>query len=58
MEDMIMTVRMALLFLCIILVSQLGLVHADERADYIRANYTKHERQIPMRDGVKLFTAI
>ncbi|KIO76624.1 X-Pro dipeptidyl-peptidase [Pedobacter lusitanus] len=25
---------------------------------YIRENYTKIERQIPMRDGVKLFTAI
>jgi putative CocE/NonD family hydrolase len=26
--------------------------------DYIRANYTKYEYQIPMRDGVKLFTAV
>ncbi|MFM8272888.1 MAG: CocE/NonD family hydrolase [Gemmata sp.] len=26
--------------------------------DYIRANYTKYEHQIPMRDGVKLFTAV
>ncbi|WP_276090808.1 CocE/NonD family hydrolase [Pedobacter sp. JY14-1] len=25
---------------------------------YVRANYTKLERQIPMRDGVKLFTSI
>lgn len=31
---------------------------ADERADYIRANYTKYEARIPMRDGVKLFTSI
>lgn len=29
-----------------------------ELADYIRANYTKREVQIPMRDGVKLFTII
>ena len=27
-------------------------------AEYIRANYHKHEYQIPARDGVKLFTAV
>jgi putative CocE/NonD family hydrolase len=27
-------------------------------ADYIRANYTKYEYQIPMRDGKKLFTSV
>jgi len=27
-------------------------------ADYIKANYTKTEYQIPMRDGKKLFTAV
>lgn len=27
-------------------------------ADYIRQHYTKIERYIPMRDGVKLFTSI
>ncbi|WP_461450996.1 CocE/NonD family hydrolase [Mucilaginibacter sp.] len=27
-------------------------------ADYIKANYTKYEYQIPMRDGKKLFTAV
>jgi putative CocE/NonD family hydrolase len=27
-------------------------------ADYIKSNYTKREVQIPMRDGVKLFTSI
>src|SRR5690606_35915372 len=27
-------------------------------ADYIRQHYTKVERYIPMRDGVKLFTSI
>lgn len=31
---------------------------ADERAAWIRANYTKHEYRIAMRDGVKLFTAV
>jgi hypothetical protein len=29
-----------------------------ERAAYIRANYTKHEFQVPMRDGVRLFTSV
>ncbi len=27
-------------------------------ADYIRRNFTKREVMIPMRDGVRLFTAI
>ncbi len=26
--------------------------------DYVRANYTKYEHRIPMRDGVKLFTSV
>src|SRR5687768_6249010 len=26
--------------------------------EYIKANYTKYEHMIPMRDGVKLFTAV
>lgn len=30
----------------------------DERAEFIRANYTKDEVRIRMRDGVELFTAI
>ena len=29
-----------------------------ERAEYIKANYTKNEHLIPMRDGVRLFTAV
>ncbi|HSN54749.1 MAG TPA: CocE/NonD family hydrolase, partial [Candidatus Sulfomarinibacteraceae bacterium] len=29
-----------------------------ERAAFIRANYSKFEARIPMRDGIKLFTAI
>jgi uncharacterized protein len=29
-----------------------------ERLAYIKANYTKSEFQIPMRDGVRLFTAV
>lgn len=30
----------------------------DTRADYIRANYTKYEYKITMRDGIKLFTSV
>jgi putative CocE/NonD family hydrolase len=29
-----------------------------ELKDYIRANYTKYEYRVPMRDGTKLFTAV
>jgi putative CocE/NonD family hydrolase len=53
-----MSVRATLLFLFLFVVLQMGSVQGDERADYIRENYTKYERRIPMRDGVKLFTAI
>lgn len=31
---------------------------AAQGPDYLREHYTKHEYQIPMRDGVKLFTAV
>ena len=31
---------------------------AQDRAETIRANYTKYEHRIPMRDGVKLFTSV
>src|SRR5580698_10275972 len=27
-------------------------------AAYVKANYTKYEYQIPMRDGIKLFTSV
>ena len=30
----------------------------QEVADFIKANYTKREVRVPMRDGIKLFTAI
>ena len=36
----------------------LDTAYADTRAEYIRSNYTKFEYRIPMRDGVKLFTAV
>jgi putative CocE/NonD family hydrolase len=31
---------------------------AAQGLEYIKANYTKYEFEIPMRDGVKLFTAV
>ena len=53
-----MKMRTALFLLYSSFVLQGGLVLADERADYIRENYTKYEKRIPVRDGVRLFTAI
>ncbi len=38
--------------------SLLAQVPVDERAEFIRAGYSKSEVKIPMRDGVELFTAI
>lgn len=35
-----------------------AMADTNPRADYIRANYSKYEYQIPMRDGVKLFTSV
>ncbi len=32
--------------------------HADELADWIKANYTKYEYRVPVRDGVHLFTSV
>src|SRR5262245_44560943 len=29
-----------------------------ELRDYVKANYTKYEYRVPMRDGVKLFTTV
>ncbi|PAP76445.1 CocE/NonD family hydrolase [Rubrivirga marina] len=31
---------------------------ADAQADWVRQHYTKMERMVPMRDGVRLFTSI
>lgn len=31
---------------------------SDDRAEYIRSHYAKYEYLIPMRDGVRLFTAV
>lgn len=50
-----------LIIFCLFLSSATALAaekKANPRADYIRANYTKFEYQIPMRDGIKLFTSV
>src|SRR5262249_42907275 len=31
---------------------------AGQGVDFVKSHYVKHEYQIPMRDGVKLFTAV
>lgn len=36
--------------------AQRGFSAAD--AEYVKQNYTKYEYQVPMRDGIKLFTAV
>ena len=46
------------LMLGLILATATGPAPADELEEYVRANYTKFEYRIPMRDGVKLFTAV
>ena len=46
----------SLLFACLI---HSGIFFAQEdHAAYVRENYTKYEHSIPMRDGVRLFTAV
>ena len=60
------TVRLHLVFLLLLLIIRgTGSVSAQqlpgvasEDAQYIRENFTKLERLIPMRDGKKLFTSI
>ncbi|MCH8275738.1 MAG: CocE/NonD family hydrolase [Armatimonadetes bacterium] len=43
--------------LCLVLAAAAGSALAQTRFS-VRDNYTKHEYSIPMRDGVKLFTAV
>jgi len=55
--------RRVLLFLCATLLVLPALVHAQAKPDSppaydVKAHYTKYEFSIPMRDGVKLFTAV
>src|SRR5688500_1901628 len=51
--------RLKVLLLLVGLSISATFVHAQETdSAYVRNHYTKIERQITMRDGVKLFTAI
>jgi putative CocE/NonD family hydrolase len=52
--------KLILLYYCIFWVTtQLSALEPDSlRSSYIRSTYKKFEYQIPMRDGVKLFTAV
>jgi putative CocE/NonD family hydrolase len=56
-----MTPRSRLLFVCSLPVVLLAAPSGDAMAqgqEYVKANYTKYEYRIPMRDGTKLFTAV
>lgn len=54
--------RSALPIFCLIALAQNNEPTAEQRAqdrrNYIKANYTKHEFLIPMRDGARLFTVV
>src|SRR5437870_1411282 len=45
------------IFAALIILAFPPVLHAQS-LDYIKTHYTKTEHQIPMRDGVRLFTAI
>lgn len=55
-----MVIRSVMLLMVLFVVNNAYAEQKDEnpREAYIRANYTKYEYQIPMRDGVKLFTSV
>lgn len=44
--------------LCLLILVLLPALATAQGREYIREHYTKHEYQIPMRDGAKLFTAV
>lgn len=50
--------RFASLALLLLLLSSAPARAGSELAAFIRANYTKSEHLVPMRDGVRLFTAV
>src|SRR6516164_5448553 len=53
-----MSVCAKLICLGLALQAGVGIGFAGSRRDSVQDNYTKHEYQIPMRDGIKLFTAV
>jgi putative CocE/NonD family hydrolase len=46
------------LVLPVLVLAALATETRGQGADYVRAHYTKHEYQIPMRDGIRLFTSV
>ncbi len=50
-----MTRKAGLLFLVALVLTPPGF---PQGLEYVRAHYTKHEYSIPMRDGIRLFTAV
>ena len=54
---MMRQIRFSMMFMFIVIVC-FTKSYAESRAEYIRANYTKFEYRIPMRDGARLFTAV
>jgi len=59
-NDMMSAMRTAATRLGLVLTLTLAssIVLLPQETDYARAHYTKYEFQIPMRDGVKLFTSV
>src|SRR4051794_31660166 len=52
-------ITVGLLVFSALAIERAGAQQADNALEsYIRLHYTKQEQMIPMRDGVKLFTAI
>ncbi|RZM29495.1 MAG: CocE/NonD family hydrolase [Pedobacter sp.] len=51
-------IRLKFFYLCLVLLSASTAFAQQTDSAYVRDNYTKIERNIPMRDGKKLFTAI
>src|SRR5579884_4162409 len=53
-----MTPRFRVPIFCLILFAAPANDAAAQGLEYVKANYTKYEYRIPMRDGKKLFTAV
>ncbi len=51
-------IAQTLFLIASLLISVSSIAFAQEPAFTVKENYTKHEYQIPMRDGVKLFTSV
>ena len=52
------SIRVLLFFACLSIAAISRAQEPSQLESYIRLHYTKQEHMIPMRDGVKLFTAV